>query len=285
MGALLRRGLSNSACVDQLDLANNHFNAGIVSPRQPSDFALEDGDLDGFAPAANKLIEKGFVCVSGLLDEDIASEIHDECTKKFWDCRNAGAMRSAVFPALDGYECWLPYPPRPGTGPMLQHALRILFALPHEFQRNGYPVRLKVPTMALLSYLEPGKGRERLHLDNAASDGGREISFVLFCSPPDAKKDGGTFRAYLNADDDCPGPCPRNVAKEETGRDVSVSEQEDQVTAADAEHEAASSEGHFKDFDTEDGTCLAFRSRDLWHEMLVASRLQFVLTLFVQRAD
>merc|ERR1712232_866372 len=195
---------------DQLDLANNHFNAGIVWPRQPSDFALEDGDLDGFGPAATKLKEKGFVCVVGLLDDEIASAIHSECLEKFWECRKAGAMRSAVGSVVDGHECWLPYPPRKGTSPELEHALRILFALPNEFQRSGYPARLKVPTMAHLGCFTPQTGRESLHLDNSSKlDGGRELTFVFFCSP---NYDGGAFRAYLKVDDDCPGPCPQNQA-------------------------------------------------------------------------
>jgi hypothetical protein len=275
--ALLRRGLSTSACVDQLDLANNHFNAGIIHPRDPSDFALEDGDLDGFEPAVTKLKEKGLVSVAGLLDDDIASEIHDECCKKFWDCRKTGAMRPTVGVALDGYECWLPFPPRKGTGPMLDHALRILFALPHEFQRNGYPAKLKVPTMAHLSCFVPHKGRERLHLDNSASkDGGRELTFILFCTPQRDHDNGGALRAYVRTDDeDYPGPFPKDVALRESGGDSDSPEQ------ADGDAEAA----RFRDFTHDAGSCLVFRSRELWHEMLVADRLQFALTLFVQRTD
>merc|ERR1719353_2482265 len=173
---VLKRGLSISASIDQLDVANNHFNAGIVWPRMPADYALEDGDLDGFAPAAMKLMEKGFVCVVGLLDDEIASPIHAECKQKFWEGRDAGAMRPASGSFVDGYECWLPYPPRKGTSPELEHALKVLFALPHEFQKNGYPHQLKVPTMAHLSCLMPGTGTEKLHLDNhMAAEGGREL--------------------------------------------------------------------------------------------------------------
>lgn len=37
-----------------------------------------------------------------------------------------------------------------------RHALRILFGLPHEFLRHGYPTKLKVPTMAHLACIPPG---------------------------------------------------------------------------------------------------------------------------------
>lgn len=274
--ALLQRGLSISASVDQLDIANNHFNAGIVWPRQPSDFALEDGDLDGFGPVVTKLSQKGFVCVNGLLDDEIASSIHDECKTKFWDCRDAGAMRPSGGSAVDGYECWLPYPARRGTSPELEHALRVLFGLPHELQRNGYLSRLKVPTMAHLGCFLPGTGQERLHLDNPLSTrGGRELTFLFFCSPGWMDGDGGAFRAYMQADDDCPAPRPKAVQAADSA----------EVQATATKSEADEHEDHFKDFDPEPGTCLIFRSRELWHEMLVTNKMQFALTLFVQLAD
>jgi len=277
--AFLQRGLSTSASVDQLDIANNHFNVGIVWPRPPAEFKLEDGDLDGFEPAVTKLMDKGFVCVAGLLDDDIASEIHDECKSKYWDCRGTGTMRLATGTVTDGYECWLPFPPRKGTSPMLEHALRILFALPHEFQRNGYPVRLKVPTMAHLGCFMPGSGREAIHLDNmSTSDGGRELTFVFFCSPQWDTRHGGRFRAYMT-EDDRPGPHP-SVAAEHGGPTRA-----DAKSGADQTCEEEQKDYNSKDFDPDAGTCLVFRSRELCHEVLVASRVQFALTLFVQRAD
>jgi hypothetical protein len=280
--ALLQRGMSQAASVDQLDLANNHFNAGILWPRQPSDFALEDGDLDGFEPAVTKLKEKGFVSVVGLLDDELGTAVHEECKHKFWDHREAGAMRPAAGAVVNGFESWLPYPPRKGTGPELAHALRILFALPNEFQRHGYPARLKVPTMAHLGCFLPRTGRENLHLDNGVSaDGGRELTFVLFCSPNWVQEHGGALRGYMKLDDeDSPGPRPRRCPEKTTeGENVAPSENE--LPQRDQEQD----EEHPRDFDPEVGTCLVFRSRDLWHEMLPASRLQFALTLFVQRAD
>jgi len=305
--ALLKRGLSASACVDQLDLANNHFNAGIVSPRTPSDFALEDGDLDGFEPAATKVRENGFVSVHGLLDEEMGAIIHGECKEKYWDCRDAGCMRPSAGAAVDGYECWLPYPPRKGTSPELEHALRVIFGLPHEIQRHGYPVRLKVPTMAHLSCFLPGSGREALHLDNHnPASGGRELTFVLFLSPQWTEKHGGSFRAYMQPDEDSPGPRPASLTQSEEPGAGLASQKEHSQPAANAQEEPARDKGEqavladvdreaeenqeeraerFKDFEPEAGQCLIFRSRELWHELLVAKRLQFALTLFVQCAD
>merc|ERR1711924_51519 len=208
--------------------------------------------------------DKGFVCVAGLLDDDIATEIHDECKSKYWDCRNTGTMRSAIAPTTDGFECWLPYPPRKGTSPMLEHALRILFALPHEFQRHGYPKKLKVPTVAHLGCFVPGSGRERIHLDNMSADVGRELTFVFFVSPEWDSRHGGVFRAYMT-EDERPGPRPSGVAEhgntEENSGVVEASEENSQMN-------------RFKDFDPDAGTCLVFRSRELWHEVLVASRVQ-----------
>ncbi|CAE7025658.1 Smyd1 [Symbiodinium natans] len=53
--ALLQRGMSNSASVDQLDLADNHFHAGILQQNPPEACALQDGDLDIFEPAVRRV--------------------------------------------------------------------------------------------------------------------------------------------------------------------------------------------------------------------------------------
>eukprot|EP00747_Dinoflagellata_sp_TGD_P167157 gnl/TRDRNA2_/TRDRNA2_191103_c0_seq1.p1 gnl/TRDRNA2_/TRDRNA2_191103_c0~~gnl/TRDRNA2_/TRDRNA2_191103_c0_seq1.p1 ORF type:complete len:472 (+),score=100.39 gnl/TRDRNA2_/TRDRNA2_191103_c0_seq1:33-1418(+) len=271
---VLQRGVSGPAAVDQLDLANNHFNAGIVQQRSTKDFALEDGDLDGFEPAVIRVKEHGFVCVEGLLDDELAGVIYAECKEKFWDCRNSGAMRPSTGPMVDGYGCWLPNPPRRGTSPELHHALRVLFGLPHEIARQGYPKQLKVPSMAYLGCLPANGGFERLHVDNEAgptSSGGRELTIVLFLTPGMEEDDGGAFRAYLA--DERPGPCPRPAKSDQVECDA-----ED----ADAAATAASS---FKDYSPEAGRCLIFRSKELWHEVLPAKKLHFALTLFVQCTD
>ncbi|CAK0841643.1 unnamed protein product [Prorocentrum cordatum] len=149
ISAILQKGLSTSACVDQLDIANNHYGSSMVWPRSPKDFALEEGDMDGFEPAVGKLRKNGFVCVEGLLDAEIAAAVHANCSEQFWARRGAGAMRPAGGAASAGHECWVPYPPRRGTPPELGHALRILFGLPREIERHGYPVRLKVPPLSI----------------------------------------------------------------------------------------------------------------------------------------
>lgn len=264
--ALLQRGLSRSACVDQLDLANNHFGCGILWPRSPVDFSLEDGDLDGFEPAVAKLVDQGFVVVDGLLDDELASAIHDECKAQYYDQTAVGAMHQirATTNEATGKECWLPYPPRKNVGFELQHALRVLFGLPHEIQKNGYPAKLKVPTMANLSCLSFPGGYENIHLDNPLDDtGGRELTLVLFCSPGWSEVHGGQLCAYLDSERDVPGakPRPRSADSREA-------------------HEARP-----KDFEPEAGRCLIFRSKALWHEVLPTSRLQFALTLFVQAED
>jgi len=301
--AILQRGLSRSACVDQIDLANNHFNAAVLWPRPPSDFGLQEGDLDGFEPAVAKVKEKGFVCIEGLLDDEIATVIFNECKEKFFDNRQLGAMHEAQQNVEGGYECWLPYPSRRGTSPELDHALRVLFGLPNEFLRHGYPTQLKVPTMAQLLCFLPGEGRERLHLDmGARSDGGgRELSFVLFVTPGLTEENGGAYRAYLNTDD-CPGPKPAGLGTKtkelSTAADPASAAGETAGSRpepdAGAEADQTVGEGHepsvedvdnFKDFYPETGRCLIFRSKELWHEVLPANRMQFVLTLFVQRAD
>ena len=102
--------------------------------------------------------EKGFVCVEGLLDDELAGVIYAECKEKFWDCRHSGAMRASAGPMVDGYGCWVPNPPRRGTSPELHHALRVLFGLPHEIARHGYPKSLKLPTMAYLGCLPAHDG-------------------------------------------------------------------------------------------------------------------------------
>lgn len=297
--AILQRGLSPSACVDQIDLANNHFNAGVLWPRNPKDFGLEEGDLDGFEPAVLKVKEKGFVCIEGLLDDEISTVVFNECKEKYYERRDIGAMHLARGSVTGGYECWLPYPSRRGTTPELDHALRVLFGLPYEFQRQNYPVQLKVPTMAQLMCFLPGEGQEKLHLDNAtrSNAGGRELTFVLFCTPGLTEEHGGAVRAYLDSDDR-PGPRPEGPStKIVNSSDVesinqsalSTSELDGTVEACGAGTVAQGSPAedvpHSKDFYPETGRCLIFRSRELWHEVLPANRMQFVLTLFVQRAD
>lgn len=306
--AILRRGVSGSAAVDQIDLANNHFHAGILQQSDPRGYALEDGDLTGFDAAVEKVNEHGFVCVEGLLDDEIASVIYDECTQKYWDNRQIGAMHPST--AGGGcYECWLPYPTRRGTSPELTHALRVMFGLSNELVQYGYPVKLKVPSMAQLCVFPPRDSCERLHLDNnlgpgSTSGGDRELSIVLFCNPSWEEDEGGAFRAHFDAEED--RPCAERPSSSVQGTvqaDASGAESdgaavvpEGMVAAAAASAEASpeaevvapesSTSSRPKDFEPQAGRCLIFRSRELWHEMLPPSRRhQIALTLFVQSAE
>ena len=262
--AILQRGISGSDSVDQLDLANNHFRAGILQQRAPADFALQEGDLDGLEPAVTRVAERGFVTLEGLLDQEIASVIHKECEEKFW--KQQGAMALAQAPADGIFECWLPYPPRSGTSAELEHALRILFGLPHEFLRHGYPTKLKVPTMAHLACIPPG-GYEKLHRDFACDNGasGRELTFSLFLADEWKAEDAGSLRAYVDASE---AIITNPVVEPKTG---------DQ---GDTFEDAARS----KDIVPDVGRCVIFRSRELWHETLPPRRKLWVLTLFAYRA-
>lgn len=49
-----------------------------MQQRPASDFAIEEGDLEGFQPAVSRVEAKGFVSIEGLLDEAIASVIVKE---------------------------------------------------------------------------------------------------------------------------------------------------------------------------------------------------------------
>eukprot|EP00930_Biecheleria_cincta_P046045 TRINITY_DN31757_c0_g1_i1.p1 TRINITY_DN31757_c0_g1~~TRINITY_DN31757_c0_g1_i1.p1 ORF type:complete len:475 (-),score=108.63 TRINITY_DN31757_c0_g1_i1:26-1450(-) len=282
--AMLQRGMSSGSAMDQLDLANNHFNACIVQNTPPAKYALEDDALEGFEPAITRVKEKGFVTLEGLLDDEIASVIYNECRDNFWERRKLGAMHEAKGAADGSFECWLPYPPRKGTSPELEHALRILFGLPHEFAKNGYPRQLKVPTMAHLSCFPRGS-LERLHLDfdgdkagSSSSSSGRELTFVLFLTPGWEREDGGAFRAYLNGDR--PGPRPGQA----TVGYAAGSSRDGEAYAADDDG-PASDEHCIKEIWPEAGQCVIFRSRELWHEVLPAKKDHFALTLFVQRAE
>lgn len=281
--AMLQRGLSSGSAADQLDLANNHFNACIVQNSPPAKYALEEDVLEGFGPAITRVTENGFVTLEGLLDDEIASVIYSECRDNFWERRKLGAMREARGAADGSFECWLPYPPRKGTSPELEHALRILFGLPHEFAKNGYPRQLKVPTMAHLSCFPRGS-LERLHLDfdgdkaGSSSSSGREMTIVLFLTPGWKDEDGGQFRAYLNGNR--PGPRP--------GQAViggAAGESKDGESYAIDDDSAANDAYCIKEIWPEAGQCVIFRSRELWHEVLPAKKDHFALTLFVQRAD
>ncbi|CAJ1338665.1 unnamed protein product [Effrenium voratum] len=244
--ALLQRGLPNSASVDQLDLANNHFRTGIIQQMSPAEFALSDGDLEGFEPAVSRVSQKGFVTVEGLLDAEMAAVIHKECEENFWHHRAVGAMSLAKGEKDGFYECWLPYPPRKGTSPELEHALRILFGLPHEFGRHGYPTKLKTSTMAHLACFPPGS-REAKHLDSAGdTTNPRELTYSLFLAHDWKEEDSGQHRIFLDG-------------KEE-------------------------SKPH-QDVCPEVGRCLIFQSQTVEHMVLSPKRLLFVLTIFAYRAE
>lgn len=266
--AILQRGISGSA--DQLDLANNHFRAGILQQRSPSDFALQEGDLDGLEPAVSRVAQRGFVTIEGLLDEEIATAIHQECEEKFW--KQSGAMSLAQGPADGIFECWLPFPARQGTSPELEHALRILFGLPHEFLRHGYATKLKVPTMAHLVCIPPG-GREKLHRDFACDSGaaGRELTFSLFLAHQWKMEDGGALRARIDASEAI-------IHDPKDPKDPV--QPADDPKSGDPEEEKRC----FKDVLPEVGRCAIFRSRELWHEMLTPRHRLWVLTLFAYRA-
>merc|ERR1712190_303865 len=178
-----------------------------------------------------------------------------------------------------------------GTSPELEHALRVLFGLPNEIEKHGYPCKLKVPTMAHLSCFSPELGREGLHLDHNApkgssSSGGRELSLVLFLSPGWMKETGGELRAYMEVDDDRPSARPRCANLRIGVKDSSADETDDKAleeAVQDGESDAV--QDHFKDYEPEAGRCLIFRSKELWHEVLPSRRMQFALTLFVQSAE
>merc|ERR1712183_303538 len=129
-------------------------------------------------------------------DDEMAESIHMECMEKFYEKRSIGSMQpTAGVIAVDGHECWVPFPSRKGTSPELDHALRVLFGLPHEIQKHGFPGQLKVPTMAHLSCFSPNSGREGVHVDNNTEKGGRELTLVLFVSSGWSIAEGGQFRA------------------------------------------------------------------------------------------
>jgi len=217
-------------------------------------------------------------------------------------------MNTAGGTAVGGaYECWVPHPCRMNASPEFAHAVRVLFGLPYEIARAGYPVKLKVPTMAQLNCFPPGKAREKLHLDAPASlsessapGASRELTVVLFCNSSWGEKTDGGVRAHLAADGETPGPQPEEKdslsEREQQAASVTPSEQ---VLAADREVNSAeanaaehgSGEGRpprptkpYKDFHPEAGRCLIFHSQRLWHEVLPARKMQFALTLFVNRA-
>ena len=75
---------------------------------------------------------------------------------------------------------------------------------------------------------------------------------------------GAVFAAFFEAEDDRAGPRPK---------------------CADARGEDDTSTDRYKDFHPEAGSCLIFRSRELWHEMLPAHNLQFAFTLFAQHSE
>eukprot|EP00439_Symbiodinium_sp_Y106_P046912 s7180_g6.t1 len=272
--ALLQRGMSTSASVDQLDLANNHFRAGILQQNPPEAFALQEGDLDGFEPAVLRVAEKGFVTVEGLLDEDIARTISEECESIFWKGRNDGAMSIAQAPAEGVFECWIPYPSRRWMSSEFQHALRILFGLPHEFCRHNYGAKLKVPTMAHLAGI-PAGAKEAVHLDFAGTgSSGRELTFALFLTHQWTVEDGGALRAYVDGDDKVLS-CP------DGNEEVPSS----QTPEPDAEREGGKGSSNrgskiFKDVFPEVGRCLVFQSKRLWHEIRPPNKTLWVLTLF-----
>ncbi|CAE7701651.1 Smyd1 [Symbiodinium pilosum] len=265
--ALLQRGMSNSAGVDQLDLANNHFRAGILQQNPTEAFALQDGDLDGFEPAVLRVVDKGFVTVEGLLDAEIAQVISEECETNFWKRRDVGAMSAAQATAEGIFECWVPYPARRCMSPEFQHALRILFGLPHEFARNKYGMKLKVPTMAHLACIPPG-AKEAVHLDFAGgSASGRELTFSLFLTHQWTAEDGGAFRAYVDGDDKVLTHPPGSA---------------EELPRASCREQGSAEEGGavFKDVFPEVGRCLIFQSKRLWHEIRPPSKMLWVLSLF-----
>jgi len=282
---ILQRGVSRSSAVDQLDLANNHFNAAIVQQRPPADFALEDDAMDGFEPAVTKVKDKGFVSVEGLLDDEIAAVIEKDCVERFWSGRSDGAMHQATG-CCTGHECWVPYPPRKGFSPEFDHALRILFGLPHEIMRHGYPKKLKVPTMAHLACFPP-ETLERLHVDNPAQAGSpgasRELTIVLFLMPAWNAEDGGAFRAYLDEDGRARAK-PQAAGESADAQKSPLAVTSGYAGKANAETDPAD-DVTSKDFYPEAGQCLIFRSSELWHQVLPSKRMVFALTLFVQSED
>eukprot|EP00928_Gymnodinium_smaydae_P057527 TRINITY_DN40764_c0_g1_i1.p1 TRINITY_DN40764_c0_g1~~TRINITY_DN40764_c0_g1_i1.p1 ORF type:complete len:465 (-),score=126.67 TRINITY_DN40764_c0_g1_i1:112-1506(-) len=303
--AMLRRGNSAPVARDLLDIGNNHFRAGLLQRLPTEARALPDDTLDGFERAAAQVLDKGFTCVEGLLDEEIAGVIYEECREKFYNLRGSGAMQPVEgAEAGGGFECHIPYPSRGGISPELDHALRIMFGLPHELARHGYPVPLQVPTMAQLGCLPP-RAHEGLHLDNGSpAEGGRELTIVLFCNSNWQPEEEGAFRAYL--DGDVPGPRPDSSADAdsggaagavqaaaggaEAGEDSAAGEAVAESPSAEPEgDDAASPSGPgkktFRDILPIAGTCLIFQSRRLWHEVLPPRRLQFALTLHVHTKD
>merc|ERR1712032_1023501 len=111
------------------------------------------GTVEGFEEAAARVCNGGFCCVDGLFDDETALALSTDFTKRHWELRDRGSL----FPRSGGcYGYWLPFPPRSGYTPELDDVLRVLFGLPYELVRAGYPQKLSVPTMVHLGCLPPG---------------------------------------------------------------------------------------------------------------------------------
>eukprot|EP00927_Polykrikos_kofoidii_P031883 TRINITY_DN27308_c0_g1_i1.p1 TRINITY_DN27308_c0_g1~~TRINITY_DN27308_c0_g1_i1.p1 ORF type:complete len:473 (+),score=77.01 TRINITY_DN27308_c0_g1_i1:65-1483(+) len=273
MTACLRRCVPEVVKEYLLDLANNHFAFPIMERVSPGSYALPKDQVEGFQNASARVCGGGFCCVDGLLDEVAAKAIFQELTRRHWDARGVGGL-SSTSGTEGGFGYWLPYPVRSGYSAQLQQVLTVLFGLPCELERAGYPQKLAVPTMVYVGCLPPGAS-EPLHLDDGDGFNGpcfsglkAEITMVLFCNPGWEEAHGGAVKAHLTDEGACDPSAGRRLL-------------DTQQTAA-AEVEANCD---VQEFFPEAGRCLIFRTRECWHEVLTSSRMRFALTLWVGRAD
>jgi len=316
--ACLQRGASKDLVVQQLDLGNNYFQAGVIAKQSPMVYKLPTDTVEGFEEAAARVCHGGFCCVDGLFDNETALALSTDFTKRHWEPRDSGGL----FPSSGGgYGCWLPFPPRPGYTPELDDVLRVLFGLPYELVRAGYPQKLSVPTMVYLACLPPG-ALEPLHLDcDKGSSEKAEVSLVLFCSPQWRESDGGALRAHLTAAGHLCNPADGAAsttaaplaekgttmgdAAEPSGKagaadvggvvvspgigeegSTTVTESEtDRIVPRPAPSEVTEKARQAQSFFPEAGRCLIFRSQACWHEVLPSDRMRFFLTLWATRAD